>query len=269
MTDIVTVPADAEPVSVSWAKNHLRLVISDDDDMIRHQYLMAAREQVQSDTGRLFVTQTRTLYLDDFQNVIHIPYSPVRSLVSIKYLDQSQVEQTLALSNVVTDASGEFFRITLADDALWPIVDDVPGAVRVQYRAGYAAKFTAANATNTFTSAAHDLEDGDAVRVFTLGGTMPAGLSAGVYYVTGKTADTFQLSTTSGGSAVSISDDGSGDLFVSDGAGYEFYTRMTQALLLLVGNWYENRESVMVGQAPALMPHSYNYLVGGLSRSLF
>jgi uncharacterized phiE125 gp8 family phage protein len=269
--DVVKIPAAAEPLDVSWVKQHTHIpaAITAHDSIIRDQYMMAAREQVENDTGRLFVQQTRVLYLDRFPNYICIPRTPVRSLVSIKYLDQSQVLQTFDLSSVVTDVSGEMFRIALTDDALWPVVDDAPGAVRVEYRAGYAAPFTADNATNTFTAADHDLSDGDAVRVVTFGGTLPAGLEQRTYYVTGSDDDTFQLSLTDGGSAVSISDDGSGELFVCSPAGFSVYTRMAHALAIAASTWFENRESVVVGETAAPVPMSYESLVNSLSRVMF
>lgn len=72
------------------------------------------------------------------------------------------------------------------------------------------AVFTATNATNTFNDTAHGLSNGNCVTVGTAT-TLPTGLSASTYYyIINKTDDTFQLSTTPGGSAVAISDDGTG-----------------------------------------------------------
>lgn len=70
--------------------------------------------------------------------------------------------------------------------------------------------FTAANATETFTSAAHLLPNGTCVTVASAT-TLPAGLAASThYYIVNRTADTFQLSLTPGGAVVAISDDGTG-----------------------------------------------------------
>jgi len=75
--------------------------------------------------------------------------------------------------------------------------------------------FTATNATNLFTSTAHGYADGEAVRLYTASGTLPSGVVATArYYVISATTNTFQLSTTSGGSASAIADDGSGTLSV-------------------------------------------------------
>ena len=60
------------------------------------------------------------------------------------------------------------------------------------------------------TKTAHGLENGMAV-VFSTTGSLPTGLTAGtVYYVVNKATDTFQVSATSGGSAINTSSAGSG-----------------------------------------------------------
>lgn len=71
--------------------------------------------------------------------------------------------------------------------------------------------FTTTHATETINATAHGLSNGDAVLLVSEG-TLPAGYSEDtVYYVVGKTDDTFQVSTTIGGSAVAITGDGTGN----------------------------------------------------------
>lgn len=62
-------------------------------------------------------------------------------------------------------------------------------------------------------SSAHGLVNGDRVMAFNVfAESLPAGLTEGtIYYVVGATTDSFQVSTTSGGSAVDIT--GIGELF--------------------------------------------------------
>ena len=75
------------------------------------------------------------------------------------------------------------------------------------------ATFTADNTTNTFTSTAHGLVDGDKITVAS-SGTLPTGLSAATgYYVRDKTADTFKLCATNPfAAAIDITTDGTGTL---------------------------------------------------------
>lgn len=70
--------------------------------------------------------------------------------------------------------------------------------------------FTAVAATDVITATSHGLYNGDKVAL-TTSGTLPAGLSTGTdYWVISRTDDTLKLSATAGGSAVDITDTGSG-----------------------------------------------------------
>lgn len=72
--------------------------------------------------------------------------------------------------------------------------------------------FTADASTNTITAVSHGLPDG-AVVTLSSTTTLPGGLGTyppNFYYVINRTNTTFQLSTTSGGSAVDITDAGTG-----------------------------------------------------------
>ncbi len=67
---------------------------------------------------------------------------------------------------------------------------------------------TGDNTTDTFYSEAHGLSNGDIIS-FSSTGTLPVGITALTdYYVINKAADTFQVSTSFGGSAVNFTTDG-------------------------------------------------------------
>lgn len=70
-------------------------------------------------------------------------------------------------------------------------------------------------ANNQFLSDGHGMSNGDRVMLFpAFGGTLPTGVSTGtIYYVVGVATNTFQVSTTSGGSAVTLSALGTGTGF--------------------------------------------------------
>jgi hypothetical protein len=72
------------------------------------------------------------------------------------------------------------------------------------------ATFTADASTDTITSAGHNMAEGEAVTLATTG-TLPAGLATSTtYYVRNPTANTFQLSLSSGGAIVDITGAGTG-----------------------------------------------------------
>lgn len=71
---------------------------------------------------------------------------------------------------------------------------------------------TFTNATNLVTSAGHGLKNGDTIS-FSSTGAVPTGLTADTdYYVISATTDTFQLSLTAGGAAVTFTADGTGTI---------------------------------------------------------
>jgi hypothetical protein len=81
---------------------------------------------------------------------------------------------------------------------------------------GFATVDAAGVTSDTITSSAHGLNNGDRVVVYNVfAETLPAGLTEGtIYFVVGATTDTFQVSTTSGGSAVNIT--GIGEMYFAE-----------------------------------------------------
>ncbi len=76
------------------------------------------------------------------------------------------------------------------------------------------ASVTVVPGTDRVVRTAHGLSTGERVSFRNEGGTLPAGLNTGfLYFVIGATANDFQVSQTSGGSAVDITDNGVGTHF--------------------------------------------------------
>lgn len=136
---IVTPPAE-EPVSLTEAKNHLRIDLTDDDSLIS-ALIVAAREHAEAITRRAFITQTLKLSLDAFpanNGPIYVPMPPLQSVNSLKYFDTDGVEQTLTEgADFLVDAESEPGRITPAPDTGWPATQSRPNAVSVEFVAGF------------------------------------------------------------------------------------------------------------------------------------
>lgn len=80
-------------------------------------------------------------------------------------------------------------------------------AIVLAARFGFGSTVPATYAASVLTAVAHGLANG---QIAYFSGTLPSGLSLNTpYYVIGQTANTFQVSLTSGGSAVSITGTGS------------------------------------------------------------
>lgn len=70
-------------------------------------------------------------------------------------------------------------------------------------------EFTASASTDTFTAANHGMTNGSKIAFY--GDSLPTGITGwSVYYVINADTNTFQISTTPGGSAVDLTTDGEG-----------------------------------------------------------
>ncbi len=256
---LVTAPT-AEPVSLTEAKAHLRVDISTDDTLIE-ALIMAAREYCEGFQRRAYVTQTRELILDRFPSTgatIELPMAPLRSVSSIKYTDKDGVETTWAASNYIADTKSEPGRVSLGYGKSWPSTTLRPiNGVSIRYVVGYTTPFTANVTTDTLTAVGHPYANGDVVRISNTGGAVPAGLSTLTdYYVIGVSGNTLQLSATSGGSAIDITGVGTGTHFLG-----VVPQKVRQAMLLLIGHWYENRELYLTGTMAAQLQFTVESLL--------
>lgn len=123
-------------VSLALAKKHLRLDHPDDDDLVE-AYLAAVCGHIDGPAGwlgRSIGEQTLELSVAEWGSALALPYGPVSSVASVKYLDVLGVEQTLDPAYYGL-AHG---RLYLRPWARWPSTQDAPDAIRVRYVAGQA-----------------------------------------------------------------------------------------------------------------------------------
>lgn len=129
---VITPPSAA----VSWAEADAHLNLSGDTtQQTRVEALIAAATTwAREYTGYSIGAQTLEARFDAIcATGIKLPFGPVISITSIKYLDSANAEQTLASSvyQLLTDG-----RVTLKADQSWPSTYSDPEAIRVRYVAG-------------------------------------------------------------------------------------------------------------------------------------
>lgn len=240
----VIIPPTAEPVNAAEVLVHSRIDSADGQELARSK---AAREHVENLTWRSLVLQTLEERYDFWCPVFRLSRAPVREVVSIKYLDSSGDLQTLDTSIYQVDLESEPARISLAFGKTWPVLrgGDM-GAVRIQYRAGYAVPFTSVAATDIVTAMDHWFADADAMWVWsTLGASdaLPTGLSVGLVFARDVSGDTLKLAVTSGGAAIDITaDDTAGTHFLG-----EIPESFLSAIRMLAGEMNERREQAVSG----------------------
>ena len=137
----VVTPAASEPITLTEAKNFLRVDGSDDDVLIG-ALISAAREMCEQYTRRILVTTTIDEYFDGFPNYknaiskdfIYLSRGPVQSITNLKYVDEIGSEETVASSYYVSDTISEPARI--ASTAGWFATNGIINQVIVRYVVG-------------------------------------------------------------------------------------------------------------------------------------
>ena len=140
-----TAPA-VEPVSTAEVKSHLRLTTTaaeaaaytTEDDLL-DRLITVSRTQAEQETGRRFITQTLTMYLNSWpdERYIKIPYPTLQSaVVTYRLTDDDDYDETL--STVDTDIASEPGRVVLQPNESWPsgtLYTDRP--IKIVFVCGY------------------------------------------------------------------------------------------------------------------------------------
>lgn len=140
---IVTAP-DYLPVTTSFVADDFLRVAStggEETDFLT-SLIKTVTRQAEKHTGRDLQLQRRALLLDGFPcGPIRLPHPPVRAIVSITYIDEDGVEQTLsagayALRSTGRDVNREGW-VEPVYGTTWPTSRRHLGAVTVTYDTGY------------------------------------------------------------------------------------------------------------------------------------
>jgi hypothetical protein len=152
---LITKPDD-EPVSLSEAKEYLRIDDQVDDTLVR-SLILTATEWAENQTARSLINRTLKLSIDGiqeieesltegmttapfkqfYQNYIEIPFAPLQSVTHIKYFSDTDVESTWATSNYYVDTVREPARVVLRDGGTYPTDLRNANGIEVTFVAGY------------------------------------------------------------------------------------------------------------------------------------
>lgn len=134
----LSVAPSIEPVSLTEMKDHLHYCDSDQDTYIG-ALISAARQACESETDRVFLTQTWVMGLCEFPEIIAVPYPPLQSVEAITYYDENGSIQTLDSSQYQVENLSDPGMIAPARGCSWPTVDDETlTSIRVVFKAGWA-----------------------------------------------------------------------------------------------------------------------------------
>lgn len=127
-----------EPLSLEEAKRFLRITTDAEDDVVE-ALVAAARKRIERGTELALITQTVEVKLDGFWGTcaIELPMPPLQEVVSVKYLDEAGVEQTLDPSTYKVSTHRRPGRVWLAHGKSWPATKDEREAVTITFKAGF------------------------------------------------------------------------------------------------------------------------------------
>ncbi len=141
---IVTTPT-IEPVTLTEARQHLRIDALDEDDLIL-SFIEAATDYCEDMQNRAYMDQIWNLTLDGFPfgNVIRIPLPPLQAVSSLIYYGTGGTANTMTASSYYVDTANEPGSISLVYGEVWPNETLRPmNGVVIKFTCGYGSVATA------------------------------------------------------------------------------------------------------------------------------
>ena len=134
----VDTAATEEPVTPAEVKARSRITTSSEDGLLSDM-IVAARQAAESATWSRFITQTHDAYYDNFAQLSRrLPYPPLASVSSVKYIDTDGTLQTVSTDTWEVGREVDIGIVRLKVDQSWPTdVRSHPDSVVVQFVCGY------------------------------------------------------------------------------------------------------------------------------------
>ena len=130
---------DVLPVSLEDARQQLNVYgFTDDDDQIE-RFIRSATDHLERTLNMALVTQTWKQFFCSFDSFLQLRIGPVAGVVSVKYFDTDNEEQTFSPASYRTLDYACGTSVTLTCGSSWPATVSRPDAVTVEYTAGVPA----------------------------------------------------------------------------------------------------------------------------------
>ncbi len=137
---ILVTPPALEPLSLQEVKDHLRV-----DGVVEDSYIepliQPAREWAEAFLNRALISQTWDLFLERFPPSsnfqIDIPWPALQQIISIKYQDELDVEQTWSDTLYTVDNNRELGRVVPIMNETYPNTFGHIHDVTIRFLAGY------------------------------------------------------------------------------------------------------------------------------------
>lgn len=141
--ELLEAPATT-PVTLTEVKDQLRVEHTDDDTLINRLISVAvAYTDVQGALGHAMITQKWGQWIDSTPpQTVKLLLGPLIAVTAVKYYDTDGALQTDTLSNY--EIFGTEFSTTIGpkEGFAWPVTQDRPDAIRIEYTIGYGSATT-------------------------------------------------------------------------------------------------------------------------------
>lgn len=141
---LITPPEQYPVVLSDLVQVHIKVDDTDEEAGLLDEYIKAATERTEDITQRNYMQRVWEYHMPDFsemdcQGYVTLDKAPLVSIVSVKYYDSDNVEQTMNASDYQVDNSdlNKLGRIRFVGNT--PAVYDRHDAIKIQFRAGYGA----------------------------------------------------------------------------------------------------------------------------------
>lgn len=131
---VVVTPPASEPIAIAEARRHVELAsgnTSHDDSL--NQYIAAARQQWERDTGKAIIRRTMRLVVPNIYDGLQLPERPITEITSIRFYPNDTIE-TLGSSVYQLDSATSTIR--LGYNQVWPSWAERWDAWEINYLAG-------------------------------------------------------------------------------------------------------------------------------------
>lgn len=130
----LSTPPATEPVTLDQAKAWLRVESGNDEDALITALIPAARARCEWHTGRAFITQHWTLWLDRVAFCIEIPLPPLQAVTSVTLYAPDGAATVLGTDGYTVDLAGSRLLLKTVPAQMRAV-----NAVAIAFTAGYGA----------------------------------------------------------------------------------------------------------------------------------
>lgn len=143
MALVMTAAPAALPISLAEAKAHLRIDTSDEDQLLA-SLIIAARMFVERTLGLALVTESWSLYLDDWprsdasrSGSIALPIAPVQAVTAVRVYGPDDTPTDVDSESYSVDVLSEPARLVLSTSAVQMAQARALNAFEIAFTAGY------------------------------------------------------------------------------------------------------------------------------------